>query len=69
MTDTKPTYECAMCHETYECGWSHEEALAESKELFGDIPADETEVVCDDCFKEMTASYSPKQFLTDTKER
>ena len=60
-------YACAWCHGIFERGWSHEEALSESKELFGDIPTEETEVICDDCFKEMTRVYPPAQFAEDTR--
>jgi hypothetical protein len=44
-------YTCAICKETFVNGWTVEEALAESKALFGDIPVSELSNVCDDCFK------------------
>lgn len=44
------TYTCAMCGETSESEVSDEEALAESKLLWGDIPPEKLAVICDDCF-------------------
>lgn len=47
------TYTCAACGETFVSGWSEEEALAELKANFGNIPKEDCSVVCDDCFKRM----------------
>ena len=44
-------YTCAACGRTFESGWSHEEAMAESKALFGKFQPDELAVICDDCFQ------------------
>lgn len=43
-----------MCKETFEEGRSEEEAIAEMKENFGDIPKDERAVICDDCYNAIT---------------
>jgi DNA-directed RNA polymerase subunit RPC12/RpoP len=43
-------YVCAMCGGRFETTWSDEEALAEMRENFSDIPVSETEIVCDDCY-------------------
>lgn len=48
MTDT---FTCASCGNTYPKGWTDEEAEVESKALWGDMPASEMAVICDDCFK------------------
>ncbi len=47
------TYTCAVCAGTFSYGWSEEEALAELKENFGDIPKEDCDIVCDDCYKKM----------------
>ncbi len=41
---------CACCNETFPQEWTDEEALEEKKELFGDMPLEEMEKVCDECF-------------------
>ena len=50
----KNEYECANCHNIYEKGWSDEEALKETKEIWGEIPESEQAVICDDCFNKRT---------------
>ena len=59
MTATGPvpeTFVCAACHGTFPKGWSDEEALAESVDVFGvALPAEDQAVVCDDCYKQMMA--------------
>lgn len=47
------TYTCAVCKESFISGWSEEEAMAELKANFGDIPKEACDVVCDDCYKKM----------------
>jgi rubredoxin len=54
-------YTCAYCHNVYECGVTEEVAKKEAAEVFGDIPDDEMEIVCDDCYKEMIAIIPPSQ--------
>lgn len=49
MTDK---FTCAICARTFTKGQSDEEALAELKANF-DVPVEDCDLVCDDCFKEM----------------
>jgi hypothetical protein len=51
MSDTDNLYRCANCNGIFEKTTSDEEALAEARELFGDLPQSQLSVVCDDCFK------------------
>lgn len=44
-------YTCASCGETHESDRSDEEAMEESKLLWGDLPQSGLVVICDDCFK------------------
>jgi DNA-directed RNA polymerase subunit RPC12/RpoP len=44
-------YTCAACGDDFEGCWSDEEAALESKTLWGDMPASEMVVICDDCFQ------------------
>lgn len=48
MTDT---FTCAACGETYPKERPDEEALAESKLIWGDQTPDDLAVICDDCFQ------------------
>lgn len=43
-------YRCDGCGEIYSFGWSEEEARAESRALFGDMPPSSMAIICDDCF-------------------
>jgi len=45
------TYTCAACGGTFEAGWSEEEARAESRDLWGNVPESELAVICDGCFQ------------------
>ena len=47
------TYKCAVCGGVFEKGLTEEEAQAELKENFGDIPVSECDIVCDDCYQEI----------------
>jgi len=51
-------YICSMCKGQFIAEWSEEEAKAESKELFGEIPQDEQSQVCDDCFKKLDFNFN-----------
>jgi DNA-directed RNA polymerase subunit RPC12/RpoP len=51
--DPKTEYKCEACGGIFNKGWSDEEALAEYKENFPDIPFSETGLVCDECFNKM----------------
>ena len=57
------TYDCAACGETYECGWSDDAAQIEYEHKFpkhahAQAPVD---VVCDDCYLQLTAWKSPEE--------
>ena len=43
-------YTCERCHKTYQKGWSDEEAMEESEDIFGEIPKEDRAVICDDCW-------------------
>lgn len=53
-------YRCDHCGGVYEKIWSDEEAMAESKENFGDIPADDLAIICDDCYNKFMG-IQPKE--------
>lgn len=53
--DESSNFTCAVCGETFEKLRTDEEAMAEAKEKFGDDLGDDLLVVCDDCFRKMTA--------------
>lgn len=59
MTDRE--YVCAGCGETFESDWTDEEAEAEMLELFGNVPLEDRETVCDDCFSVMVAIDPPRR--------
>jgi len=46
-------YTCAICKGVFDKVTPEDEALAELKEFFGDIPVDECEIVCDDCWEKI----------------
>lgn len=45
------SYRCAMCGGQFLKTVSDEQAHAEAEEIFGKYPAEEEELVCDDCWK------------------
>lgn len=47
------TYKCAACGGVFEKTISEEEAQAELKENFGDIPINECDIVCDVCYQKI----------------
>jgi len=51
------TYKCAACDGVFEKEWSDDEAMDESRDLFGDVPQSNLAVVCDDCFKAMSPMW------------
>ena len=57
MSRSGGTYKCGKCREEFEYvsdgSWSEDEAMKESKKLFGNVPKEQLVVVCDDCFIEM----------------
>ncbi len=46
-------YQCAQCGGIFEKGWSDEEANKEAKEKFPNLKQLDSEIVCDDCYKEL----------------
>ena len=42
-------YTCSACGGTFDKGWTDEEALDEKEQMWGDIPLDQCDVICDDC--------------------
>lgn len=51
-------YTCGNCGGTFEKAWSDDESDAEARQMFGEIPAEEKAVVCDDCYRAMMQWYS-----------
>ena len=48
-------FTCARCKRTFPKAWSDDEAKAEARELFGyDVPKDQVEELCDECYGEFT---------------
>lgn len=45
------TYTCSACGNTYDKGRSDDDAMQESKTLWGDIDPADLCVICDDCFE------------------
>lgn len=56
-------YQCAACGEIYEYGWSDDEAQAEYEENFPTYAkrGDAVDVVCDDCYLQLTAWKPPQE--------
>lgn len=52
-------YKCARCGGVWQKGWTDEESLAECRQYFGNLRADETAVVCEDCFQLMHPEKHP----------
>lgn len=44
------TFVCEACGFEFEKAVTDEEAMAEMKELWGDLPPEEQALICDDCF-------------------
>jgi hypothetical protein len=53
------TYTCAVCEGVFAKAWSDEDAIAETRSMYGDEIADNVEetcdVLCDDCHQEYLA--------------
>lgn len=62
MTISKCIYTCSICEETYESDCSIEETLAEKEALWGDIPLEQCESVCDDCFRRIAPDKNPVKY-------
>lgn len=46
-------FQCEMCGKAFESERSEEEAMAESIDLWGNVPMQDLSVICDSCFKSM----------------
>jgi len=46
-------YRCMLCGQVYEKGWSEEEAMAESRAIWGQIPQQNLAVICDECWQKI----------------
>lgn len=46
-------YQCGACKGVFPKVWSDEEAMAESHAIFGEMPPEDTAIVCDVCYREM----------------
>lgn len=51
-----------MCLKTFESERSDEVAEKEMKENFGDIPLEDCDVICDDCYQSITIGGKPINF-------
>lgn len=56
------TFVCAMCGGEFEKGLDEAEALAELKEVWGDISPDECDQVCDDCWEKVKPANNQELF-------
>jgi hypothetical protein len=45
----------------FDLGWSDEEARAELKETFGNVPIEDCAIVCDDCYQAMIVISPPQK--------
>lgn len=62
------TFTCEACGGTFPKAWSDAEALAESREILGEIPPDQVAVICDECYKAAGSVFDFIVRLTDDKE-
>ena len=64
-------YRCEFCGEENENEdfWDEEKAWAEAMILWTLKDLDHVAIVCDDCFKAMTAAYSPAEFYADQERK
>lgn len=53
-------YECAMCGGVFEKGWTDEEAAKELSEVFIGYTPDDSELVCDDCYRKFM-EHAPQE--------
>lgn len=47
------TYICAICKGEFLKTWIDEEALAEMRSYFGEVPEAQRSIVCNDCFRKV----------------
>lgn len=67
MTALGPNeYRCNVCKGVFDKGWSDEEAKAElDSGIFGDVPVEECDVACDDCWKKMGLHHDGPKLVGD----
>ena len=61
------TFTCSACGNTYPKGRDDEEALADSKLIWGNIPEDSLCMICDDCFQRGFASMHAEHTKDDQR--
>lgn len=63
---------CANCNEEFTpdySDWSEEQAMEESRILFGEVPKDQLACICDDCFKEFKPWYDALDTLSEKEQQ
>jgi hypothetical protein len=55
VIDRGLTFTCSNCGGTFEKMWSDAAALNESRELWGELPPEDADVICDPCFRQFMA--------------
>lgn len=64
-------YTCAVCKGEFESNWTEEEANAEKERDFGAVPLDQCDVVCDECYKQISPRNNPdyyQRYLSTTEK-
>ena len=51
-------YQCAQCGKVFEKARSDDDALEDSRRKWGEIPAAEQAVICDDCYRVLMANFN-----------
>ncbi len=59
-------YKCSLCGGVFETTVSDEEAMAESRAIFGDVPPEQLDVVCDDCWHKINPADN-QELVRETK--
>lgn len=57
--DEHTHYQCEQCEGVFAKGWTDEEAWAETATVFPGLTEPDSAIVCDDCFKVLTAPPPP----------
>jgi len=47
-----------MCGEVNEKGWTDDEAMIESMDIWGVMPLEKLGIVCDDCFNKIMSKFN-----------
>ena len=61
LTVAEPTedqYICAQCHKVFDKARSDDDALADARAMFGEIPPQEQATICDDCHRILMARFN-----------